>query len=90
MRIRYLITKLQQISLFLINSFKSYQFIKAIDHIFYGFPGVINSLGPFGRILEKLVNHSPAARDLQAFLLFSQHPAWVYHARKPIENAVSL
>ena len=27
--------------------------------------------------LNKLVNHSPSARDLQAFLLFSQHPAWV-------------
>ena len=29
------------------------------------------------RTLEKLVNHSPSARDLQAFLVFSQHPAWV-------------
>ena len=28
-------------------------------------------------MLEKLVNHSPSARDLQAFLVFSQHPAWV-------------
>ena len=27
--------------------------------------------------LEKLVNHEPSARDLQAFLVFSQHPAWV-------------
>ena len=27
--------------------------------------------------LEKLVNHSPSARDLQAFLVFSQHSAWV-------------
>ena len=37
-----------------------------------------------GRTLENLVNHSPAARDLQAFLVFSQHPAWVYHAGKLI------
>ena len=46
-----------------LHSTKSY-FIKAIDHTFYGFT-------------EKLVNHSPSARDLQAFLVFSQHPAWV-------------
>ena len=26
---------------------------------------------------EKLVNHEPKARDLQAFLVFSQHPKWV-------------
>ena len=37
---------------------------------------------------EKLVNHSPAARALQAILVFSQHLAWVYYARKPRENAV--
>ena len=37
-------------------------------------------------LLEKLVNHSPAARDLQPFLVFSQHPAWVYHAGKLIEK----
>ena len=30
-----------------------------------------------GRTLEKLVNSSPSARHLQAFLVFSQHPAWV-------------
>ena len=29
------------------------------------------------RTLEKLVNHSLSARDLQAFLVFSQHSAWV-------------
>ena len=29
------------------------------------------------RAREKLVNHSLSARDLQAFLVFSQHPAWV-------------
>ena len=38
------------------------------------------------RTLEKLVNRSPAARDLQAFLMFSQHPAWVCHAGKLIEK----
>ena len=27
-----------------------------------------------------------AARDLQAFLVFSQHPAWVYHAGKLIKK----
>ena len=47
---------------------------------------MINPLLDFGRTLEKLVNHSPAARDLQAFLVFSQHPAWVYHAGKLIEK----
>ena len=47
-----------------LHSTKSY-FIKAIDLTFYGFT------------LEKLVNYSPSARDLQAFLVFSQHPAWV-------------
>ena len=26
--------------------------------------------------LKKLVNHSHSARDLQGFLVFSQHPAW--------------
>ena len=29
-----------------------------------------------GRTLEEFVNHSPAARDLQIFLVFYQHPAW--------------
>ena len=28
------------------------------------------------------------ARDLQAFLAFSQHPAWVFYAGKPIERVV--
>ena len=37
------------------------EFYKAIDHTFYGLTGVI--------ILS--------ARDLQAFRVFSQHPAWV-------------
>ena len=32
-------------------------------------------LGKAGRTREKLVNHSPSARDVQAFLVFSQHPA---------------
>ena len=42
-----------------------------------------------GRTLEKLVNHSPSACDLQAFLVFSQHLAYVgYHAGKPIESVV--
>ena len=37
-----------------------------------------------------LGEHSPPARDLQAFFVFSQHPALVYFAGKPIENAVSF
>ena len=41
--------------------------------LFYGFTGVITHLGT----REKLVNHAPSARDLQAFLVFFQHPAWV-------------
>ena len=28
------------------------------------------------RTLKKLVNHEPKASDLQAFLVFSQHPTW--------------
>ena len=28
-------------------------------------------------VREKLLNHLPSARDLEAFLVFSQHPAWV-------------
>ena len=27
-------------------------------------------------LLEKFVNHSPVARDLQILLVFYQHPAW--------------
>ena len=42
-----------------------------------------NPLGIVGRTLEKLVNHEPKARDLQAFLVFSQHPAWVITAVNP-------
>ena len=34
------------------------------------------------------VNHSPSARDLQAFLVFSQHPAWVITLVKLIESVV--
>ena len=37
------------------------------------------------------VNHSPATRDLQAFLVFSQHPKLSqvgYHTGKPIERVV--
>ena len=41
-----------------------------------------------GRTVPKLVNHSPPARDSQAFLLFSQHPTWAYYAGKATLNAV--
>ena len=36
----------------------------------------------------KLVNHSPPARDFQAFLVSCQHRKWVYCTGKPMENAV--
>ena len=44
------------------------------------------------RTFEKLVNHSPSAHNLQAFLVFSQHHARVkyYHAGKPIEKVWSI
>ena len=29
------------------------------------------------KVLEKLVNQEPKARDLQAFRVFFQHPNWV-------------
>ena len=45
-------------------------FIKAIGHTFYGFTSVVTHLDA-ERALEKLVNHSPSARDLQASLVFS-------------------
>ena len=42
-----------------------------------------------GRTLEKLVNEEPKASDLQAFVVFSQHPGRVgYHDAKPIESVV--
>ena len=40
------------------------------------------------KILEKLVNHSPPARNLQAFSRLRKRPAWVYYTGKPIENAL--
>ena len=49
-------------------------FIKAIGHTFYGFTGAMTHFGCW-ETLEKLVNHSRSARDLQAFLVLSQHPA---------------
>ena len=39
-----------------------------------------------GRTLEKLVNHSPLTRDLQAFLPTSRVG---YHAGKPIERSIA-
>ena len=41
-----------------------------------GFPAQLTTWD-IGGTLAKLVNHLPSARDLQAFLVFSQHPAWV-------------
>ena len=51
----------------LIENFKF--FIKAIDHTFYGFTGVITHLGCW---------EITSARDLQALRVFSQHPKWVF------------
>ena len=59
----------------LMRKLKSY-FIKAIDHTFYGFTAVITHVGCCENT-RKLVNHSPPACNLQAFLVFSQHPTWV-------------
>ena len=42
----------------------------------------------FGRTLEKFVNHSPAARDLQTFLVFSQTSQVGYYPYKPTESVV--
>ena len=41
-----------------------------------------------GRTLVNLANHSPPACDFQALLVSFQHPACVYYAGQPIENAV--
>ena len=38
---------------------------------------VINFYNITKIVREKLVNHLPSARDLEAFLVFSEHPAWV-------------
>lgn len=38
--------------------------------------------------LEKFASHERGASDLQVFLVFPQHPKWVYYAGKAIENAV--
>ena len=56
-----------------LHSTKSY-FIKAIDHTFYGFTGVITHAGCWERTRGKVVNYEPKASDLQAFRVFSQHP----------------
>lgn len=42
-----------------------------------------------GRTVQKLVNtNSAPASDLQAFQVFSQHPAWVFYTGKPIQIGV--
>ena len=38
--------------------------------------------------VKKLVNDKPEASNLQAFLVFSQHPKWVYYGGKLPKNAV--
>ena len=42
----------------------------------------------FGRTREKFVNHSPAARDLETFLVFSQTRLVGCYPYKPIESVV--
>ena len=55
------------------NSGVSFDFL-AIDHTFNGFTGVITHLGCWENTRkESWVEES----DLQAFLVFSQHPKWV-------------
>ena len=39
-------------------------------------------------MILRVYRREPAARDLQAFLVFSQHPKWVHHAGKLIEKAL--
>ena len=62
-------------------------YMKAIDHTLWVYRGNI-SLGMFGRTLEKFVNHTPAARDLQTFLVFFQTSRVGYYPYKPIESVV--
>ena len=38
---------------------------------------LLSSTRDVDRTREKLVNHEPWARDLQAFRVFSQRPMWV-------------
>ena len=57
------------------NCASMYYYIKEIDHKFVWFIGW-ETIWVVGRTLEGFVNHSPAARDLQIFLVFYQHPAW--------------
>ena len=52
-----------------------------------GLPGVITTWD-VGRTLEKLVNHSPSARDLQAFSRVLPTSRVGYHTGKPIESVV--
>ena len=52
------------------------QIVYLIDHTFYGFTGVITQRD-VGRTREELANHELKASDLQAFLMFAQHPKWV-------------
>ena len=42
-----------------------------------------NYIVDVGRTLEKLVNKEPKESDLQASLVFSQHPAWVITPLNP-------
>ena len=42
-----------------------------------------NPLGMLGEHSKKLVNNEPKASDLQAFLVFPQHPEWVIKPVNP-------
>ena len=39
------------------------------------------------RTEEKFVDHSALVCDLQTFIMFSQHPTWVYNACKLMGSA---
>ena len=60
------------------------QYIKAIDHTFYGFTGVITHFGCWAGEQSKR-----SARNLQAFRVFSQHPKWVITPVNP-EKVLSI
>ena len=86
MRISNLIAKEQYIFLFLTNVFHSY-FIKAIDHSFYGFTGVIDHLGCWENTRKacKSLAYGSWFTSFSRVLPTSQV---VYYAGKPIERVV--
>ena len=58
------------------------QILYLIDHSFYGFTGMITHTG-CRENTRKACKSRAEASDLQAFLVFSQHPKWVIMPVKP-------